>query len=109
MPLRGGPTCSTRRLKRSVTSGRSRRQTAGASQKTRQGLLGRAPGRAPGRASARGPQDARGTAAAILELVDTDAPPLRLFLGTSPYPVVEAAYRKRLDTWNDWRHLASRA
>ncbi|WP_033355701.1 SDR family NAD(P)-dependent oxidoreductase, partial [Kitasatospora aureofaciens] len=60
-------------------------------------------------ASARTPQDARDTAAVVLELVDTDAPPLRLFLGTYPWPVVEAAYRKRLDTWNDWRHLASRA
>ncbi|MET7360710.1 SDR family oxidoreductase [Streptomyces sp. NPDC005562] len=60
-------------------------------------------------ASARTPQDARATAPVLLELVDTDEPPLRLFLGTYPYPVVEAAYQKRLDTWNDWRHLASRA
>ncbi|MFJ2770475.1 SDR family oxidoreductase [Streptomyces sp. NPDC087300] len=60
-------------------------------------------------ASARTPQDPRTTATAILELVDTDAPPLRLFLGTYPYPIVEAAYRKRLDTWNEWRDLASRA
>ncbi|MEV5516349.1 SDR family NAD(P)-dependent oxidoreductase [Streptomyces flaveolus] len=60
-------------------------------------------------ASARTPQDARGTAAVVLELVDTNEPPLRLFLGAYPYPVVEAAYRKRLDTWNDWRCLAARA
>ncbi|WP_258055690.1 SDR family NAD(P)-dependent oxidoreductase [Streptomyces sp. Ru62] len=46
-------------------------------------------------ASARTPQDARGTAAVVLDLVDTGTPPLRLFLGTYPYPVVEAAYRKR--------------
>ncbi|GAB1331915.1 SDR family oxidoreductase [Streptomyces sennicomposti] len=59
-------------------------------------------------ASARAPQDARATAAAILELADSDAPPLRLFLGTYPYPVVEAAYQKRLDTWHEWRDLASR-
>ncbi|MGK5638659.1 SDR family NAD(P)-dependent oxidoreductase [Streptomyces sp. URMC 126] len=59
-------------------------------------------------ASARTPQSARDTAPVILELVDAEAPPLRLFLGTYPYPVVEAAYRKRLDTWNDWRHLAAR-
>ena len=49
------------------------------------------------------------TADVILELVDTDEPPLRLFLGTYPYPVVEAAYRKRLDTWNTWRPLADKA
>ncbi|MFB6437716.1 hypothetical protein ACFCVY_13180 [Streptomyces sp. NPDC056411] len=60
-------------------------------------------------ASTRAPQDPRATAAVVLERVDTDAPPLRLFLGTYPYPVVEAAYRRRLDTWQDWRHLASRA
>jgi hypothetical protein len=41
--------------------------------------------------------------------VDTVTPPLRLFLGTYPYPIVEAAYRKRLDTWNEGRQLASRA
>ncbi|WP_020116901.1 hypothetical protein [Streptomyces canus] len=36
-------------------------------------------------------------------------PPLRLVLGTYPCPVVEAAYRQRLDTWNARRPLASRA
>lgn len=43
-------------------------------------------------AGARAPQDPQTTAEVILELVDTDEPPLRLFLGTYPYPVVEAAY-----------------
>ncbi|MGR6917738.1 SDR family oxidoreductase [[Actinomadura] parvosata] len=60
-------------------------------------------------ATARAPQDPRATAGVILELVDTDEPPLRLFLGTYPYPVVEAAYRQRLETWNAWRSLAARA
>jgi NAD(P)-dependent dehydrogenase (short-subunit alcohol dehydrogenase family) len=60
-------------------------------------------------AAARAPQDPRATADVVLELVDTDEPPLRLFLGTYPYPVVEAAYRRRLDTWNAWRALAARA
>ncbi|WP_328979213.1 SDR family NAD(P)-dependent oxidoreductase [Streptomyces canus] len=60
-------------------------------------------------AGARAPQDPQTTAEVILELVDTDEPPLRLFLGTYPYPVVEAAYRRRLDTWNTWRPLAARA
>ncbi|MCH5676988.1 SDR family NAD(P)-dependent oxidoreductase [Streptomyces gilvus] len=60
-------------------------------------------------AAARAPQDPRATAGVILELVDTDEPPLRLFLGTYPYPVVEAAYRQRLETWNTWRPLAARA
>ncbi|WP_406222056.1 SDR family oxidoreductase [Streptomyces canus] len=60
-------------------------------------------------AGARAPQDPQTTAEVILELVDTDEPPLRLFLGTYPYPVVEAAYRRRLETWNAWRPLAARA
>ncbi|GAA2522774.1 SDR family oxidoreductase [Streptomyces longisporus] len=60
-------------------------------------------------ATARAPQDPQGTADVILELVDTDEPPLRLFLGTYPYPVVEAAYQQRLDTWNAWRSLAAKA
>jgi hypothetical protein len=60
-------------------------------------------------ATARTPQDPRATADVLPELVDLDDPPLRLFLGDYPYPVVEAAYRQRLDTWNAWRPLATRA
>ncbi|MEU8706828.1 SDR family oxidoreductase [Streptomyces sp. NPDC048565] len=60
-------------------------------------------------ATARAPQDPQSTADVILQLVDTEEPPLRLFLGEYPYPVVEAAYRQRLDTWNAWRPLAGRA
>ncbi|MFK4085818.1 SDR family oxidoreductase [Kribbella sp. NPDC020789] len=60
-------------------------------------------------ATARAPQDPQATADVILELVDTDEPPLRLFLGEYPYPVVEAAYRQRLETWTAWRPLAAKA
>ncbi|MFR0354991.1 SDR family NAD(P)-dependent oxidoreductase [Streptomyces sediminimaris] len=60
-------------------------------------------------ATARAPQDPQATADVLLELVDLDAPPLRLFLGEYPYPVVEAVYRQRLDTWNTWRPLAAKA
>jgi len=60
-------------------------------------------------ATARAPQDPQVTADVILELVDTDEPPLRLFLGEYPYPVVEAAYRQRLETWEAWRPLATKA
>ncbi|MFF0018573.1 SDR family NAD(P)-dependent oxidoreductase [Streptomyces sp. NPDC005374] len=60
-------------------------------------------------AGARAPQDPAATAEVVLELVDTDEPPLRLFLGTYPYPVVEAAYRQRLETWDAWRSLAAKA
>ncbi|MEU6259878.1 SDR family oxidoreductase [Streptomyces sp. NPDC047043] len=60
-------------------------------------------------ATARAPQDPQATADVILELVDTDDPPLRLFLGTYPYPVVEAAYQQRLAIWDAWRPLAAKA
>ena len=60
-------------------------------------------------ATARAPQDPQVTAAVVLELVDAEEPPLRLFLGAYPYPVVEAAYQKRLETWDAWRTLATKA
>jgi NAD(P)-dependent dehydrogenase (short-subunit alcohol dehydrogenase family) len=49
------------------------------------------------------------TAKAMLALVDLPEPPLRLFLGTYPYPVAEKAYAQRLDTWHQWRDLAASA
>jgi NAD(P)-dependent dehydrogenase (short-subunit alcohol dehydrogenase family) len=60
-------------------------------------------------ATARAPQDPAMTADVILELVDAEEPPLRLFLGEYPYPVVEAAYRARLRMWEEWRPLAAKA
>jgi hypothetical protein len=49
------------------------------------------------------------TADVVLQLVDTDRPPLRLFLGSYPYPVAEKAYAERLATWAAWRPLAEQA
>ena len=60
-------------------------------------------------ATARAPQDPRLTADVILELVDAEEPPLRLFLGAYPYPVAEDVYRKRLQTWEAWRSSATKA
>ena len=60
-------------------------------------------------AAHRRPTDPSGTAAAILDLVDLPEPPLRLFLGTYPYPVAEKAYADRLETWHRWRDLAATA
>ena len=65
--------------------------------------------REPARAARARPATRRPPAEAVLEVVDADEPPLRVFLGTYPYPVVEAAYRGRLDTWNAWPPLAARA
>ncbi len=43
--------------------------------------------------------DPQATAGVILELVDMDEPPLRLFLGDGPYEVIQAEYAKRLAEW----------
>lgn len=60
-------------------------------------------------ASARTPADPAVTAKVILQLVDADQPPLRLFLGPYPYAVAERLYQDRLSTWNEWRWLAEQA
>jgi NAD(P)-dependent dehydrogenase (short-subunit alcohol dehydrogenase family) len=57
--------------------------------------------------SAATPQaDPAATARAILELVDTAEPPLRLFLGQAPLSMAEATYAGRLAEWQKWNHLA---
>jgi NAD(P)-dependent dehydrogenase (short-subunit alcohol dehydrogenase family) len=60
-------------------------------------------------AASQEPVDPRRTAAAILALVDADEPPLRLFLGSYPYPIAERRYADRLDTWHKWRTVAESA
>jgi NAD(P)-dependent dehydrogenase (short-subunit alcohol dehydrogenase family) len=50
--------------------------------------------------------DPEATAAAILELVDTDDPPLRLFLGDWLLDMIRAEYQSRIDTWERWNDLA---
>lgn len=55
------------------------------------------------------PGDPAATGAAILEIVDADEPPLRLFLGDSPLGIARADYERRLDTWERWQPTAERA
>ena len=45
----------------------------------------------------------------ILELVDTAAPPLRLFLGEAPLAMAQATYAGRLAEWQKWNHLSTLA
>jgi NAD(P)-dependent dehydrogenase (short-subunit alcohol dehydrogenase family) len=61
------------------------------------------------RAGARTPADPALTAQVILQLVDSEQPPLRLFIGSYPYPIAEKVYQERLSTWNEWRWLAEQA
>jgi NAD(P)-dependent dehydrogenase (short-subunit alcohol dehydrogenase family) len=53
--------------------------------------------------------DPEATADAILKLVDTDEPPLRLGLGTTILPRARAAYAERLATWEAWEGVMNAA
>jgi len=45
----------------------------------------------------------------ILELVDAEEPPLRVFFGSAPLGIAKADYAKRIETWEQWQHLSERA
>jgi NAD(P)-dependent dehydrogenase (short-subunit alcohol dehydrogenase family) len=49
------------------------------------------------------------TREAILQIVDSDNPPLRLFLGESPLRIAVADYGSRLATWGQWQQVAAGA
>ncbi len=53
--------------------------------------------------------DPKATAEAILQIVDTDNPPLRFFVGNTGLPMARAAYDARLATWEHWQHLSNAA
>ncbi|BAV04728.1 NADP-dependent 3-hydroxy acid dehydrogenase YdfG [Filimonas lacunae] len=46
------------------------------------------------------------TANALLMLVDSDNPPLRLLLGKTTYPWVKYTYEERLKTWESWQDVS---
>jgi NAD(P)-dependent dehydrogenase (short-subunit alcohol dehydrogenase family) len=52
------------------------------------------------------PGDPEATGAAILELVDADEPPLRVFFGTGTLDMIKAEYARRIENWEQWDHLA---
>lgn len=49
------------------------------------------------------------TADAILKVVSSENPPLRLFLGTMPNAIIGSAYQKRLDEWEAWKEVSEAA
>jgi NAD(P)-dependent dehydrogenase (short-subunit alcohol dehydrogenase family) len=55
------------------------------------------------------PGDPDATGPAILELVDADEPPLRVFFGSAGLGMTRAEYEKRIETWEQWDALAQRA
>jgi hypothetical protein len=46
------------------------------------------------------------TGAAILEIVDAERPPLRVFFGKPPLGIAKDRYAKRLSTWEEWNALS---
>ena len=45
----------------------------------------------------------------ILEIVDAEEPPLRVFFGRSPIGIAKADYAKRIATWEQWQPVSERA
>ncbi|MCP3760284.1 SDR family NAD(P)-dependent oxidoreductase [Streptomyces sp. TBY4] len=53
--------------------------------------------------------DPGAAAAALLKVVDSDNPPLRVFFGTQGNELLPAAYADRLKVWSDWQDVAVEA
>ncbi len=53
--------------------------------------------------------DPEATAEAILQIVDADAPPLRFLLGSVGLPLIKADYASRLEEWDAWSAVSSKA
>ncbi len=50
--------------------------------------------------------DPTASAKAILEIVDADEPPLRVFFGSSPLRIAKADYASRIETWEKWNDVS---
>ncbi|WP_328686057.1 SDR family oxidoreductase [Streptomyces sp. NBC_01261] len=55
------------------------------------------------------PGDPSASAAAVLEIVDADEPPLRCFFGSAPLGIAKADYEQRLVEWEKWQPVAELA
>ncbi len=53
--------------------------------------------------------DPNASAAAILQIVDADTPPLRVFFGTAPIGIARADYASRLAEWEAWQSVSEAA
>jgi NAD(P)-dependent dehydrogenase (short-subunit alcohol dehydrogenase family) len=58
------------------------------------------------RASRGAPGDPAATRDAVLEIVDAEDPPLRVFFGEAPLGIATADYESRLATWREWQPLS---
>jgi NAD(P)-dependent dehydrogenase (short-subunit alcohol dehydrogenase family) len=52
------------------------------------------------------PGDPAATRDAVLKIVDSENPPLRVFLGKAPLAIATADYESRLATWNEWQSVS---
>ncbi|WP_084966016.1 SDR family NAD(P)-dependent oxidoreductase [Thermoactinospora rubra] len=53
--------------------------------------------------------DPAAAAQALLKIVDSDNPPLRVLFGLGFYPMLQQVYADRLKTWADWQDLSAEA
>nr|WP_055504578.1 SDR family NAD(P)-dependent oxidoreductase [Nonomuraea pusilla] len=53
--------------------------------------------------------DPAAAAQALLKIVDSDDPPLRVLFGLGFYPMLQQVYADRLKTWADWQDLSAQA
>jgi len=53
--------------------------------------------------------DPAAAAQALLKIVDSDDPPLRVLFGQGFYPMLQQVYADRLKTWADWQGLSAEA
>jgi NAD(P)-dependent dehydrogenase (short-subunit alcohol dehydrogenase family) len=52
------------------------------------------------------PGDPDATGPAILQIVDSPDPPLRIFLGSGGLPMTRAEYARRIETWEEWNEVS---
>ncbi len=55
------------------------------------------------------PGDPAATGPAILQIVDAEDPPLRVFLGDAPLGIATRDYESRLAEWREWEHVSKLA
>ncbi|MBT1703320.1 SDR family oxidoreductase [Chryseosolibacter indicus] len=53
--------------------------------------------------------DPKATSDVILQVVDMDEPPLRIFLGEQPIQWAKGEYQKRIENWEKWQPLSMKA
>ena len=53
--------------------------------------------------------DPKAAARALLEIVDSDNPPLRALFGSAATAMITEIYQQRLQTWRDWEAVTRRA